>query len=313
VSTVSGRAAAGVFSLVVSACLVACSASHRPQSSRIDAAFESFDRFQQRVARTDPTTRAFATKIGGWYRDTFSPYQTEAAISQLETSDVLLLFRAADSTFFYTVSPALIRDMQLDLAELHRRGVDRVANDETVYAALIEARSFDEARSFAEAHGLASAETPVVRDASVRGRPTALVVEAGGKRLDRVVIDLNQRLVVVASPLCHFCQRAVRSIDDDARLRALVRAHAVWIVPPDETISFAMVAKWNRDHPDEQMLFAYRREEWPMIDRWETPVFSFFRAGRVVSRAVGWPPAGRKPELERGFQRAGLLAAKDDR
>jgi hypothetical protein len=55
------------------------------------------------------------------------------------------------------------------------------------------------------------------------------------------------------------------------------------------------------------MEFAYKREEWPMIERWETPVFYFFRDGRVVGKVIGWPVAGRKNEIRRSLRRAGLL------
>jgi hypothetical protein len=200
--------------------------------------------------------------------------------------------------------------MQLDLTELRRRGAAREENYEKVFAALIETRYFGEARRLAKLHPLSSIEVvPIIADSIVPAGPTTLLVEDGGKRLERKVVDLkgSRRIVVVSSPLCHFCQRAIHSIEGDAVLRPLFREHARWIVPPDESTSFSTVAQWNRDHPNEQMEFVYRREEWPMVQRWEIPVFYFFKDGRVVGSVSGWPVAGRKAEIRRSMRLAGLM------
>ena len=158
-------------------------------------------------------------------------------------------------------------------------------------AALVEIRSFDKARAFAQLHRLAPVEAvPDVVDNVARKGPTRLVVSDGGKRLVRTPdLDRGPLIVVISSPLCHFCQRAIRSIEGDASLRPLIRNHSIWIVPPDQSSRLRTVAAWNRDHPHEQMAYAYRREEWPMVERWETPVFYFFKHGRVVGKVTGWP------------------------
>lgn len=262
------------------------------------------------MVRSDLTTRAAASEIHGRYGALFSPYQTTAAIRTLSNDDVALLFRAADLAFFFTVMRAPLDDMQLDLAELRRRGVAREGNYEKLFAALIESRRFDSARALTKLHALPPADTvPEVTNTIVRAGPTTLVVKDGGRKLERTVVDLrgSSRIVVIASPLCHFCQRAVRSIEGDAALLPLFRDHARWIVPPDESTSFSDVAQWNKDHANEQMEFAYRREEWPMVQRWETPVFYFFKDGRVVSSVSGWPVAGRKSEIRRCMKLAGLI------
>lgn len=93
-------------------------------------------------------------------------------------------------------------------------------------------------------------------------------------------------------------------------MRSCARSFAItrcgWS-PPDESTPFLTVAQWNRVHPNEQMQFAYRREDWPMVDRWETPVFYFFKDGRVVGKVNGWPATGRKAEIRRSMTLAGLM------
>jgi hypothetical protein len=276
----------------------------------VEAAFDSFDRFQGIVLRSDPTTRTIASKIHHRYDSLFAIDQSSAALAKLGPPDVALLFRAADLDFFYTVSRASLRDMQLDLNELRRRGIARKEDDGKVYAALVESRLFGQARAFAELHPLAATErVPAVVDNVVRRGPTALLVEDGGKKLERKSVDVKdgRRIVVVSSPLCHFSQRAIGSIESDPVLGPLFRDHALWIVPPDESTSISSVSTWNRVHPNEQMQFAYQREEWPMVERWETPVFYFLDGGRVVSKVAGWPLAGRKAEINRSLRLAHFM------
>jgi hypothetical protein len=175
---------------------------------------------------------------------------------------------------------------------------------------LIQIRYFNQARAFVRLHPRASrTAVPVVGDDSTRQGPTALLVHAGGSKLERKSVDLRsgRRIVVISSPLCHFSQRAVRSIEGDAALRPLFHDHAIWVVPPEQSTPFATVAEWNRLHPNESMAVAYRREEWPMVDRWENARVLFFRDGRVVSKVIGWPVAGRKAEIRRSLRLAGLL------
>jgi hypothetical protein len=268
-----------------------------------------FDQFRRSDVLNDLTTRAVASKINDRYRVLISPYQTTATVAKVRNEDLALLFQAAYVAFFYSISPGPLDDMQLDLAELHRRRIAHAADDAKVYASLIEIRYFGQARAFARLHPRVAIDpVPVIADDTTREGPTALLVHAGGSRLERRLVELKSgRIVVVSSPLCHFSQRAVRSIESDASLRPLFHDHAVWVVPPDQSTPFTIVAKWNHFHPHESMAVAYRREEWPMIDLWETPVFYFLRDGRVVSKVVGWPLAGRKAEIKRSLKLAGLI------
>ena len=310
-SSPSRRVLKTVCFLILSAACVACAPSRETRLSSVESAFNSFDRFQRSVVQSDPPTRTVASRINERYRAAFSPYQTSAALSKLGNADVALLFRAAHMNFFYGVSAPTLSDMQLDLAELRRRGKAHDADDADVYGSLIQIRYFDQARAFARRHPRAVSfeAVPVVADESTGQGPTALLVHAGGSKLERRSVDLRsgRRIVVVSSPLCHFSQRAVRSIEADAALRPLFHEHAVWVVPPDQSTPFETVATWNRVHPHESMAVAYRREEWPMVDRWETPVFYFFRDGRVVGKVIGWPVAGRKAEIRRSLKGAGLM------
>ena len=305
------RLARSIPSAVLALGFIACSTrSATLVPSRVEAAFNSFDQFQDNVVRSDPSTHIVASKIHARYRTLFSSYQTRAALATVGPNDVALLFRAAGADFLYSVSSASLGDMQLDLAELHRRGIARKSDDEKVYAALVENRLFEKARAFAKVHRLASVEVvPHLVDNAGRKRPTTLLVSDGGKKLVRTAVDImsGRLIVVISSPLCHFSQRAIRSIESDALLRPLIRNHSLWIVPPDQSTPFATVATWNQLHPHEQMAYVYRRDEWPMVERWETPVFYFLRSGRVVSKVRGWPVAGRKAELRRGLRLTGLM------
>src|ERR1700676_1382500 len=120
--------------LVLSAALAACSARTEKQPSRVESAFGGFDQFRRNVVLHDVATRAVASKINDRYRALILPYQKTAAVAKLRNEDLALLFQAAYVAFFYTVSPAPLDDMQLDLAEIHRRGIAHTGDDAKDYA-----------------------------------------------------------------------------------------------------------------------------------------------------------------------------------
>jgi hypothetical protein len=303
----SQRIANGVYVVAAALFFTACAQRHVPSQSRIEKLFDTFYAFHRDATRDDPTALALASRVVNRYRLDFAAYQTPATVQTVGTGDLSFLFRAADIAFSYAISGDMLDDMQLDVDELHRRGITR--EDRKFYAALIENRLFDRARAFAQSQSLGSIEiAPHIRDATTGAGPTALFVKNGGRVLVRQTVDLsNNQIVVVSSPFCHFSQRAVRSLEHDAALAPLFRDHALWIVPPDEGTPFSSVADWNQAHPIGPMKYTYRREEWPMVDRWETPVFYFFRNGHVVGKVTGWPKEGHKAEIRQSLKAAGLI------
>jgi hypothetical protein len=134
-----------------------------------------------------------------------------------------------------------------------------------------------------------------------------LVLARDGSVLTRETVTLRgPRVIVIASPLCHFCQKAARAFDEDARLQTLLRNHSLWIVPPDGWLSFRTLRTWNAAHPFEQMSLIYSNADWPMLDVSSTPTFYFFIGHRLIARVTGWPAGGNKSAVLNDMRRIGL-------
>ncbi len=293
--------------LLTSVC--ACSTHSAPDTSDIEQRYNTLYSLENRLLKSDDSTRTISTQFAESYDDMISSIQKPHKVGSLATTDVQFLFTSASLAQFYSFNPKYVRDMQLDLNELHRRQVATQADYTDLYAALIGSRMFAEARRLEAKRPLANGPIPDYRDDSSSGSLTDLVVGPHGTALTRQNVSLPATaIVVVVSPLCHFSQSAIRTIESDSTLRPIFRTHALWLVPPDDaSTGFDTIADWNQSHPHEYMYSVYRIRDWPMIDRWETPTFYFVKNGKLAVEVVGWPGKGRKPEVVTALKRVNLL------
>jgi hypothetical protein len=306
---------------LMSACLTAlllagsgrCVTGEPARSPQIEQRVKAFNHLYVVMRVKYSSTRDVIRMFDSAYQSLFSPLQHRATIATLKSSDVVDLFNMAFSTQYMTNEPRYIADMELDLRELERTGHAAQLQYDNLYEAFVGSRMFVEARKLRESHASAAmAPVPEFDDVSSQGRagPTEIVVSADARRLTRrdVNLDSSAEVLVVVSPLCHFAQYSLGDIASDSKIGTAFSQHATWLVPPDDgSTPVAEVARWNREHPHEPMVLAYDYHEWPMIDRWYTPVFYFLRNGRLVSEVIGWPRAGRKPEIVAALQNVGLM------
>jgi hypothetical protein len=279
----------------------------RTEITSLERRFENFQRIEEEASGPD---RARATRIGLAYDAAFTPEHEKGSLSSLNDGDLILLFRASQTAAFYTVDPRHIRHMRSVLGELQRRGRARASDNVKMYEILVKARMLTEARELGKQHPMPEAlpEFREAEDVKADG-PTELVVHPTKYELLRQNVALRDpiKVVVVSSPLCHFCKDAMRDIQADPQLRELFRAHAKWLAPQDGRFNLKIIQKWNREHPGQEITVAFRREEWPLIDYWGTPTFYFLEKGALKAKVQGWPKGGRRAELLAGFRQVGLL------
>jgi len=279
------------------------------EASRIGDRLTAFTSYYP--SNPDPSTRQLAAEFSAKYAAWFSPDQTESNLKRLNDSDVTALFSAASTTLFYTCDPRYVRDMRLDFIELQKRR--KLTDDQyyEMYKALVAGRMFSAANNLARVHPspLIRPLPAIVQENSRKPGPAVLVVTSDSRKVVRRSIDMasGARVIVVSSPLCHFCMRATRDIEQDPALRSVMGKYATWLVRPDGDIRFDQVRDWNRKHPREAMVLAYAIADWPQLDRWETPTFYVLQGRNVVAELVGWPRDGRKIELKAALQKVGLL------
>lgn len=259
------------------------------------------------TALQDPTHDGDGAFAARFYEATFAPYQLPARLTGIANDDLRLLFRAAHWAAGLnetnTPQPHITADMQRDLDELHRRGLDRDDDWQAMYDLDIADRQFDRARELVARHASLPPVPPLTDDAQDAGSPSMLSVEASGN-LHRETFDAHDgatRIVVMAG--CHLAADAASHIDADATLGPVFRQHAVWLGSQLE--SFDDVRAWNSTHPQQPMHVAWRNHEWTQLDyqRWPMPTFYVFRDGRLLGKVTGYQP----DPLRKLLAQAGLV------
>jgi hypothetical protein len=238
------------------------------------------------------------------YAQRFAPSQTEAALKALSDGDLALHFRAANAVTQEDPASNAKRDLQLDLAELERRGVAAPGWIDQAFKTLIAARDFEAARAFRSHHkdaGLAPA--PIVQENVAGGGPTVLALQPDGSLIHQSAgIDRGAHIVVISG--CHFSKDAARDIESDPELKAAFAMHSSWVAPAQEDVTDPDLIRWNRDHPDAAMTTAYRQTEWSGFDVWAIPTFYFLKDGKIEAKVVG--RRGNRGAIVEGMRKIGI-------
>lgn len=240
-----------------------------------------------------------AAEIHKQYEQAFPEPPTKSA--DLPSTALAAWHGAAYEACFYTANPRPARDLLGLVSELQARDLATASQWAETYDCLISARLTSEA---AKVHAAREGEqmgtlprfasSPELPD----GLPSLWRVDTAAGTLYREPVDLRgPRIVVVAHPHCGFCRRAVHAIESDAQLQPLMAQHAIWLAPAAGSFAFDAVLAWNREHPHAALAYAWREQDWPMIQQWATPTFLFLREGILQQRIQGWPAEGRAVEI----------------
>jgi len=257
--------------------------------------------FEQRLLNLDAppsirqhlSSRKMADAVKKKYVSSFRRYQHPETLHGIPERDVRILFQAATVTAFYTNDPNIVLDMERDYRELSRRHFASAADAAELFSAYLADRQFEKARTlWRHNRALDTGTVPRYVDESHLGKmgPTQLDWVSSANTVVRRDVVLNQplKIIVMSSPLCHFCQRAVREIEKDSTLRRVFYKRALWLEVPDGNVSLRELDNWNRHHAHQHMALVYRLQEWNVVDDWETPTFYVFRHGKLATKVVGW-------------------------
>ena len=199
----------------------------------------------------------------------------------------------------------------------------RLPSLEKIFARLVEARKatpeqsgkllqmYYTLREFHKANGFlkrysptsSSQETIKINDlASPSALRTGWVLH-DNRNLTRVDLDLNvgKHLVIIISPYCPFAIKAVSEIERDATLAPLLRRRVTVMVMQDFNFFYDKYSHWNAMHPLLPLVLTHSREEWLEVSHWVSPLFLFFRDGKLESKFSGWPPEGNWDKVYAGF------------
>jgi hypothetical protein len=253
--------------------LIACSTTYATPEL---TASQRFDKVKLELDAAFARDEPFATVVRlveRTYDRWFTPAFQARLLKRNEPADLGAFFDAAHFVAEFTLKPTHARQALAAydaLAKLHRVTPEQHANAQSV---LIKTRLLDPRPGF---------DLPVVHDTSNNRVPTELVVSDG--QVTRRWLSLaNAQVIAVVAPGCHFAQRAMKDVAADRDLSQLFsRVH--WLVPQEAIGDFADVKT--------PYTIAYDRNEFPMIDTWESPTFYFMVDGVVKRNIVGWPRNG---------------------
>jgi hypothetical protein len=274
-----------------------------PELTHVETDYLAFDRVSEaHVAKADR-----AAALAAFYDVHFRPLQVPPELVRQSDRDLAALFRAASTVAYYDPRSSRLDELQADLAQLERRKLSTPDQYRDVYGALYQARRFPEMAKFAATHadlGLSPAieATEPVSPDQLHG----LLNVISDHSVRPSVADLTHgtSLVVISNPGCHFTQYAVAAIEHDDDLKAIMSEHSVWIAPPDRNIDLNAFVSWNAAHPVARISLADSKVSWPEVDLWQTPVFLYFKDGKLVDRVIGWPKEGNAVAVKAAWAKA---------
>lgn len=248
--------------------------------------------------------------ISNKYSELFSQFQNNLSVNELNSEEVKYLYMASSWVSFFLPSKGHIKDMELDISELERRGKVPKQYYIDLYERYVKARMFLRASELSKSHpALGVKHLPVIKNMVMNNKNRSVYVLSDDKKiLTRVpLMPKRYRIFVVIDPLCHFAVNSFSSIINDPVLGDIFKNLAVWIVPPEPRLNFDIIQRWNNGHPHAQMVLAHHATEWPVFNSWETPTFYFFKNSKLVAEVIGWPKKGRRNELIDAAIEAGII------
>ena len=225
-------------------------------------------------------------------------YRSQYPASNLADLDTVALrerYESADIAAFYSHDRGIALEM-LAIHEIMRSRRESNLSDLIAAAgALVVTRSFNAARTLLSAEPLPELTIPDVEELVTDDNYRWQILRLGPKGLvrDIAAIDAGMRVVVVSNPLCGFSSAATKAIESDPYLSAFFSEYGLWLVPPAQRLYVDEVSFWKETYPAQEIVLAYQRTNWPVIDDWATPTFYFLKDGIVVDKISGWPKDGR--------------------
>ncbi|MBD8898082.1 hypothetical protein [Rhodanobacter sp. DHG33] len=246
------------------------------------------------------------------YDRLFSEYQTPERLRATSSPDLRLLMRATEYALpmFGPPSAIHIAQLQIDLAEMQRRGMIEDHDYAHLYRLLLSDRQFTKAAALLHEHpGLGESAMPTVRDRTNDSNhlaTTALIIDKhGGMTRESFDISHAMHIVALSGDGCHFCDEAAHAVETDAQLRPLFAHHAMWLASQGDGFEYAKT--WDHLFPEQPMHIAWQNSEWPMLgsDAWGAlPAFYVFQDGVLIKKFLGW---GDVKKFKQSLHEAGAL------
>jgi hypothetical protein len=292
--------------LMTAALLVASFGAHAEDLLFRVEAFQAVQRevFRRPSIEQEPIVRA------AFRRHLANAYEADE-LARASEAELALLLHAADAMGFYSQAPQELELVRRVLQRMEQRGTATNEERAILFRGLVELRRFGDASQFRALHpslevdsipriidGMDSTNGPVVYE--VAADEFALIKQ-------RRSLGKGIHLIVIAHPLCSYSRDAMQTLAADPTFATILQSHTTWVAPISRWLYFNELQAWNRENPAVQVVLAERREDWPFMRNWSTPVFYVMKDGVWIGSLEGWPDAeSRRPQLLALLRAAGL-------
>lgn len=246
-------------------------------------------------------------RLEQYFNEYFESPLASIKLKSLSIGSIESVFEAVELASYYSPRPKYTGYMRELLSILEGRGAATKDHKISLLESFISIRDFDSAISFAEQNSLDYNLPKLVRSRtsglSSEDRKVFWRFSAGTDGLLQETVTesaLNELIVVVAGPKCHFSRRAAEDIFSSSAIQAeRFGKAAIWLMPPGGDISLDAVGEFQRISSNLQFGLFHNWDGWPEIKERGMPTFYFFRDGALVETLVGWKGESSMAKLMR--------------
>ncbi|HNW43272.1 MAG TPA: hypothetical protein PKI19_02135 [Elusimicrobiales bacterium] len=209
-------------------------------------------------------------------------------------------YKLAANINFYTPYAEMLAAQAAILAALEQRGLANENKVRDLHERLLDSKKFAEAealRAHYPAYALQKVPPLTAGPAAGPGEAAVYYTRDGetGLALENVV-KVGTRIIVAASPGCHFAENALDEIEKDAELSAVFGRHALLLT---SKVDFGALGQWNQAHKMQYRVASDNRD-WPGVDFSFSPGFYFLKDGKIVHTVGGWAREGFLEDISAG-------------
>lgn len=210
-------------------------------------------------------------------------------------------YALTSSVNFYFPTAGMLDIQTAILAELEKRGLANEFKVRQLHERLLDNKLF----AAGEAIRAGYPAYDLQKVPQVTGSPEIKEGEAGLYATDgETSLELQKvpkkatRIVIAASPGCHFAQNALEEIDKDPELSPVFARHALLLT---SKVDMASLKKWNTEHRLQYRITA-NDADWPGVDFSLSPSFYFLKDGIPVYSIPGWSNEGFLDSISGGIK-----------
>ncbi|MDQ1815927.1 hypothetical protein RBA41_21760 [Massilia sp. CCM 9210] len=270
------------------------------------AGIPTSQRLQIFIAKTDAISisgKPTAERAKLVYAEYIKNFAADA--TAIRDDELAEFFEATQQMMFYTLDKSQLPSFERMFARL----VDTDKATSEQYGKLLQMyyalREFEKANTFLRRYSQkpSSGEAIKISDLTSPLAPRTGWVLRDNRSLTRLDLDLNsgRHLVIIISPYCPFAIKALSAIESDSTLAPLLRRQVTVMVMQDFNFFYDKYAHWNQVHLLLPLVLTHSREEWPEVSHWVSPLFLFFRDGKLESKFSGWPSDEDLDKVYRGL------------